>query len=126
MIVFIDDEKEILDVYLQYMSLEMPERLCFTFSNPIEGIDFIVKHKQLISVVVVDQNMTPMRGIEVIKSLRLLDVDCKFIINTGCENPVDSMDLIYFEGILNGSHKTVFSEKCYSIVEKIREILKDG
>lgn len=96
MIVAIDDDKEILELY--EMMFEDHEVVCF--DDPMSGFTFIQEYQDKIRLVLMDNLMTPMDGFTMAKSLRLAKVKLPIFLVTGCLDDKQVFDLELFTNSL--------------------------
>lgn len=82
-ILLIDDERDILDEYQEF--LELSGYMSLTCSDPMEAIKMVLDRPD-IRLVITDQKMAKLDGLGLIKQLRNLVLpqrDLKFVILTG-------------------------------------------
>lgn len=120
MIIVIDDNAEMLQCYKDLLGHDYTVQL---FSDPIRAVDYIKANEKAVDLILTDQNMTPIKGSEIIKALRLFNIKCPMLLATGQEDPTIVMDLVDFEGRLKIEKRTVFREKPYDIEGTVEEII---
>lgn len=120
MIVVIEDNVDMLDLYRELLGHKY--KVSF-FNDPLRAVEFIKANEKDIRMILTDQNMTPIKGSEIIKALRLFRLKCPVILATGLEDPALVMDLVDFEGRLKIENKTVFREKPYDIEATVEEVI---
>jgi len=75
-ILLVDDEKDILDLFSEYLSSNGFNTI--SFQNPIEALNYFYKNISNCSMVIADYKMPQMSGIDFIKKIREKDTaDCK-------------------------------------------------
>lgn len=94
MIVVIDDELEILDLYSEVLS-GLSEFA--SFSDPLNAVRYIKSNMSDVSAIIVDQSMRPLTGSECIKILRILGFDKKIVMVSGIDCIEIHLDVMDFE-----------------------------
>jgi response regulator RpfG family c-di-GMP phosphodiesterase len=75
-ILLVDDEKDILDLFSEYLSSNGFNTI--SFQNPIEALEYFYQNPRNCSIVIADYKMPQMSGIDFIKKIREKDtVNCK-------------------------------------------------
>jgi len=75
-ILLVDDEKDILNLFSEYLSSNGFNTI--SFQNPIEALNYFYKNISNCSMVIADYKMPQMSGIDFIKKIREKDTaDCK-------------------------------------------------
>jgi DNA-binding NtrC family response regulator len=72
-IVLVDDEKDILELYTEYLTSNGLKII--PFSNPIEALNYLNGNLNNCSLVITDYQMHQMSGIDFIKHIRNIDVN---------------------------------------------------
>jgi two-component system chemotaxis sensor kinase CheA len=80
-IVFIDDETNILDLYLSFIPKDKFE--VHAFSDPEEGLAYITENHAMIALVISDFKMPKLTGFDVRKKILENDLDIPFAMITG-------------------------------------------
>jgi len=106
-IVFIDDEKDLCELYKDYFEADDLE--IHTFTSPEEGISFIEKNQ--VDACFIDYRMPVMSGLECRAKISS-DIPC--ILLTG------ELDILEQEGFYQVAHKPLNDEVFEKIIEKIK------
>ena len=67
-ILLVDDEKDILDLFSEYLSSNGFNTI--SFQNPVEALEYFYKNVSNCSIVITDYKMPQMSGIDLIKKIR--------------------------------------------------------
>ena len=70
-----DDEKDILDLFTEYLSSNGFNTI--SFQNPKEALNYFYQNQSNCSIVIADYKMPQMSGIDLIKKMREKDTNCK-------------------------------------------------
>ena len=125
MIVFLDDEQNIVEIYTDETKRLLKCANVFGFTDPIECIDFVKKNLTKTTLFSTDYSMSPIKGVEIIKAFRILGLRCKCVIITGMEDVLESAQLISFESSLNIELKTWFKQTPVDIRATLKELCCD-
>jgi CheY-like chemotaxis protein len=71
----VDDEKDILELFSEYLSSNGFNTI--SFQNPIEALNYFYKNINNCYLVIADYKMPQMSGLDFIKKIREKDSDCK-------------------------------------------------
>ena len=74
-ILLIDDEKDILDLFTEYLSSNGFKTI--SFQNPKAALNYFYQNQSNCSIVITDYKMPQMSGIDLIKKIREKDTNCK-------------------------------------------------
>ncbi len=74
-ILLVDDEKDILDLFSEYLSSNGFNTI--SFQNPLEALNYFYQNPNYCSLVIADYKMPQMSGIDLIKNIREKDTDYK-------------------------------------------------
>ena len=74
-ILLVDDEKDILELFSEYLSSDGFNTI--SFQNPIEALNYFYKNINNCYLVIADYKMPQMSGLDFIKKIREKDNDCK-------------------------------------------------
>src|ERR671911_729022 len=74
-ILLVDDEKDILDLFSEYLSSNGLNTT--SFQNPIDALEYFYQNISNCCLVIADYKMPQMSGIDFIKKVREKDTDCK-------------------------------------------------
>ena len=73
-ILLVDDEKDILDLFTEYLSANGFNTL--SFQNPLDALEYFYKNQSNCSLIITDYKMPQMSGIDFIKKIREKDTNC--------------------------------------------------
>ena len=74
-ILLVDDEKDILDLFTEYLSSNGFNTI--SFQNPKAALNYFYQNQSNCSIVIADYKMPQMSGIDFIKKIREKDTNCK-------------------------------------------------
>ena len=74
-ILLVDDEKDILDLFTEYLSSNGFNTI--PFQNPLEALKYFYQNPNNCSLVITDYKMKQMSGIDLIKKIKEKDTDYK-------------------------------------------------
>ena len=74
-ILLVDDEKDILDLFTEYLSSNGFNTI--SFQNPHAALNYFYQNQSNCSLVITDYKMPQMSGIDLIKKIREKDTNCK-------------------------------------------------
>jgi DNA-binding response OmpR family regulator len=74
-ILLVDDEKDILDLFTEYLSFHGFNTI--SFQNPKAALNYFYQNQSNCSIVITDYKMPQMSGIDLIKKIREKDTNCK-------------------------------------------------
>jgi len=74
-ILLVDDEKDILDLFSEYLSSNGFNTI--SFQNPLEALNYFYQNPNYCSLVIADYKMPQMSGIDLIKKIQEKDTDYK-------------------------------------------------
>ena len=74
-ILLVDDEKDILDLFSEYLSSNGFNTI--SFQNPVDALKYFYQNPNNCSLVIADYKMPQMSGIDLIKKIREKDTDYK-------------------------------------------------
>ena len=74
-ILLVDDEKDILDLFTEYLSSNGFNTI--SFQNPKKALNYFYQNQSNCSLVITDYKMPQMSGLELIKKVREKDTNCK-------------------------------------------------
>ena len=81
MVLFVDDNKELC--HIGKLILSQMGYNTYTFSKPVEAIEFFRDHREQIKFVIIDMIMPEMNGSELFDQLKSLDKDVRVILTSG-------------------------------------------
>ena len=71
----VDDEKDILDLFSEYLSSNGFNTI--SFQNPIDALEYFYQNISNCCLIIADYKMPQMSGIDLIKKIREKNTDCK-------------------------------------------------
>ena len=74
-ILLVDDEKDILDLFSEYLSSNGFNTI--SFQNPLNALNYFYQNQSNCSLVITDYKMPQMSGLDLINKIREKDTDCK-------------------------------------------------
>jgi len=74
-ILLVDDEKDILELFTEYLSSNGFNIV--SFQNPKAALNYFYHNENNCSIVITDYKMPQMSGIDLIKKIREKDINCK-------------------------------------------------
>jgi CheY-like chemotaxis protein len=77
-ILLIDDEKDILDLFTEYLSSNGFNTI--SFQNPLDALEYFYKNQSNCYLIITDYKMPQMSGIDLIKKIRGKDTNSKIKI----------------------------------------------
>jgi CheY-like chemotaxis protein len=80
-IAIVDDEKDLVDVYLRLFRLKKIN-VCFVAANGLEAVELYRKAPVKPDIVIMDNRMPVMNGIDAMKVIETIDGSAKFIFLT--------------------------------------------
>ena len=118
-ILLVDDEKDILDLFSEYLSFNGFNTI--SFQNPIEALDYFYQNINNCCLVIADYKMPQMSGIDFIKKIREKDTDCKIktiVISAYIKDniPYDKSYVMTVDKILE---KPVYLDRLKKVVEEL-------
>jgi DNA-binding NtrC family response regulator len=121
-ILLVDDEKDILDLFSEYLSSNGFSTI--SFRSPVEALNYFYQNVSNCSMVITDYKMPQMSGIDLIKKIREKDIDYKIktiIISAYIKDnlPYDKSYIKLVDRILE---KPVYLEKLVKIVQELISI----
>jgi DNA-binding NtrC family response regulator len=118
----VDDEKDILDLFSDYLSSNGLKII--PFQNPIEALEYFYQNSSNCVMVITDYKMPQMSGIDFIKKIREKDTDCKIktiIISAYIKDnlPYDKSYIMKVDKILE---KPVYLDRLKKVVQELISI----
>ena len=118
----VDDEKDILDLFSDYLSSNGLKTI--SFQNPIEALEYFYQNSSNCVMVITDYKMPQMSGIDFIKKIREKDTDCKIktiIISAYIKDnlPYDKSYIMKVDKILE---KPVYLDRLKKVVQELISI----
>jgi DNA-binding NtrC family response regulator len=118
-ILLVDDEKDILDLFTEYLSSNGFNTI--SFQNPMEALNYYYQNQSNCSLVITDYKMPQMSGLELIKKIREKDTDCKIktiIISAFIKDnlPYDKSYIITVDKILE---KPVYLDRLKKVIQEL-------
>jgi CheY-like chemotaxis protein len=118
-ILLVDDEKDILDLFSEYLSSNGFNTI--SFQNPMEALNYYYQNQSNCSLVITDYKMLQMSGLELIKKIREKDIDYKIktiVISAFIKDnlPYDKSYFLTVDKILE---KPVYLDRLKKVVQKL-------
>ena len=118
-ILLIDDEKDILDLFSEYLSSNGFNTI--SFQNPMEALNYYYQNQSNCSLVITDYKMPQMSGLELIKKIREKDIDYKIktiVISAFIKDnlPYDKSYFLTVDKILE---KPVYLDRLKKVVQEL-------
>jgi DNA-binding NtrC family response regulator len=118
-ILLIDDEKDILDLFTEYLSSNGFNTI--SFQNPMEALNYFYQNQSNCSLVITDYKMPQMSGLDLIKKIREKDIDCKIktiVISAFIKDslPYDKSYTITVDKILE---KPVYLDRLKKVIQEL-------
>jgi CheY-like chemotaxis protein len=118
-ILLVDDEKDILDLFSEYLSSNVFNTI--SFQNPMEALNYYYQNQSNCSLVITDYKMPQMSGLELIKKIREKDIDYKIktiVISAFIKDnlPYDKSYFLTVDKILE---KPVYLDRLKKVVQKL-------
>ena len=118
-ILLVDDEKDILDLFSEYLSFNGFNTI--SFQNPIEALNYFYKNITNCYLVIADYKMPQISGIDFINKIREKDTDCKIktiVISAYIKDniPYDKSYVMTVDKILE---KPVYLDRLKKVVQEL-------
>ena len=118
-ILLVDDEKDILNLFTEYLSANGFNTL--SFQNPLDALEYFYKNQSNCSLVITDYKMPQMSGIDFIKKMREKDTNCKIktiIISAFIKDniPYDKSYTMTIDRILE---KPVYLDRLKKVIQEL-------
>jgi CheY-like chemotaxis protein len=118
-ILLVDDEKDILDLFSEYLSSNGFNTI--SFQNPMEALNYYYQNQSNCSLVITDYKMPQMSGLELIMKIREKDIDYKIktiVISAFIKDnlPYDKSYFLTVDKILE---KPVYLDRLKKVVQEL-------
>ena len=118
-ILLVDDEKDILDLFSEYLSFNGFNTI--SFQNPIEALNYFYQNFTNCYLVIADYKMPQISGIDFINKIREKDTDCKIktiVISAYIKDniPYDKSYVMTVDKILE---KPVYLDRLKKVVQEL-------
>ena len=118
-ILLVDDEKDILDLFSEYLSSNGFNTI--SFQNPMEALNYYYQNQSNCSLVITDYKMPQMSGLELIKKIREKDIDYKIktiVISAFIKDnlPYDKSYFLTVDKILE---KPVYLDRLKKVIQEL-------
>ena len=118
-ILLVDDEKDILDLFTEYLSSNGFNTI--SFQNPLDALEYFYQNQSNCSLVITDYKMPQISGIDLIKKIREKDTNCKIktiIISAFIKDnlPYDKSYIIKVDKILE---KPVYLDRLRKVIQEL-------
>jgi DNA-binding NtrC family response regulator len=116
-ILLVDDEKDILDLFTEYLSSNGFNTI--SFQNPLDALEYFYKNQSNCSLVITDYKMPQMSGIDLIKKIK--DTNCQIrtiVISAFIKDnlPYDKSYITTVDRILE---KPVYLDKLKNVIQEL-------
>ena len=118
-ILLVDDEKDILDLFTEYLSSNGFNTI--SFQNPLDALEYFYKNTNNCSVVITDYRMPEMSGLEFLKKIREKDnaLKIKTIIVSAYTKTDIPYEISYIMKIDKILEKPVFLDELKTEIQKL-------
>ena len=118
-ILLVDDEKDILDLFTEYLSSNGFNTI--SFQNPKKALNYFYQNQSNCSIVITDYKMPQMSGIDFIKKIREKDTNCKIktiVISAYMKDnlPYDKSYILTVDKILE---KPVYLDRLKKVIQEL-------
>jgi response regulator RpfG family c-di-GMP phosphodiesterase len=118
-ILLVDDEKDILDLFSEYLSFNGFNTI--SFQNPIEALNYFYQNITNCYLVIADYKMPQISGIDFINKIKEKDTDCKIktiVISAYIKDniPYDKSYVMTVDKILE---KPVYLDRLKKVVQEL-------
>jgi response regulator RpfG family c-di-GMP phosphodiesterase len=118
-ILLVDDEKDILDLFTEYLSSNGFNTI--SFQNSLDALEYFYQNQSNCSLVITDYKMPQISGIDLIKKIREKDTNCKIktvIISAFIKDnlPYDKSYIITVDKILE---KPVYLDRLRKVIQEL-------
>jgi DNA-binding NtrC family response regulator len=118
-ILLVDDEKDILDLFTEYLSSNGFNTI--SFQNPLDALEYFYKNQSNCYLIITDYKMPQMSGIDLIKKIRGKDTDCKIktiVISAFIKDnlPYDKSYILTVDKILE---KPVYLDRLKKVIQEL-------
>ena len=118
-ILLVDDEKDILDLFTEYLSSNGFNTI--SFQNPLDALEYFYKNQSNCYLIITDYKMPQMSGIDLIKKIRGKDTNSKIkiiLISAFIKDnlPYDKSYILTVDKILE---KPVYLDKLKKVIQEL-------
>ncbi len=118
-ILLVDDEKDILDLFSEYLSSNGFNTI--SFQNPLDALNYFYKNPNNCYLVITDYKMPQMSGLDFIKKIREKDTDYKIktiVISAFIKDniPYDKSYIITVDKILE---KPLYLDRLKKVIQEL-------
>ena len=118
-ILLVDDEKDILDLFTEYLSSNGFNTI--SFQNPLDAFEYFYQNQSNCSLVITDYKMPQMSGLELIKKIREKDSNCQIrtiVISAFIKDnlPYDKSYITTVDRILE---KPVYLDRLKNVIQEL-------
>ena len=118
-ILLVDDEKDILDLFTEYLSSNGFNTI--SFQNPLDAFEYFYQNQSNCSLVITDYKMPQMSGLELIKKIREKDTNCQIrtiVISAFIKDnlPYDKSYITTVDRILE---KPVYLDRLKNVIQEL-------
>ena len=118
-ILLVDDEKDILELFTEYLSSNGFNTI--SFQNPLDALGYFYQNQSNCSLVITDYKMPQMTGLDLIHKIRKQDIDCKIrtiIISAFIKDNLP-YDKSYIKTVDKILEKPVYLDRLKKIVQEL-------
>ena len=118
-ILLVDDEKDILDLFTEYLSSNGFNTI--SFQNPLDALEYFYKNQSNCYLIITDYKMPQMSGIDLIKKIRGKDTNSKIkiiLISAFIKDnlPYDKSYILTVDKILE---KPVYLDRLKKVIQEL-------
>ncbi|HEY4540253.1 MAG TPA: response regulator transcription factor [Faecalibacter sp.] len=114
----LDDEKLLVDAISTLLSLNPTFQVCMKNTNPIEFLEELEKLEQIPDLLLLDLNMSPINGLEVLDRIQEKGIEIKILVLSSMYNPSMYGYMIKY-GISGFLPKYTDKEELFEAIEQI-------
>lgn len=114
----LDDEKLLVEAFSNLISMNENFEVCIKNTNPVDFLEELQKLDQLPDVIILDLNMEPINGLEVLEQLHQKKIDIKILVLSSLYNPSMYGYMIKY-GISGFLPKYTDKEELFEAIQKI-------
>mgnify|MGYP001245833722 CR=1 FL=1 len=96
-VMYVDDNHDLLDMFVQEMADRMPEHTCLIFHCPSDALKFLIEDHSLVDLIVADETMPEMNGTDFLFQVVALGYAKDFIVFSGNCNDTVAFNLLKAE-----------------------------
>jgi len=120
-LLFVEDESESRDMVIRMVADEFPNCTLYTADNGLQGIELFKQFAP--DIVMTDLNMPMMNGVEMIKRIKSINTDTKYIV-LSAYNHINIFGGIKETGICAFLSKPIHLELLFETIKRCAEAIK--